>query len=200
MAGRSKSLLQSLYDWVIAWAKTPHANVALFFIAVAESSFFPVPPDVLLIAMGIARPKRAFFYAAICSVGSVIGGILGYFIGWEFMATIGQKIIAFYRLTAKYQQVQHLYQTYDVLAIGLAGFTPLPYKLFTITAGAFKINFLSFVLTSLVARSARFFLVGSTLYFFGQGLETFIDRYFNWLVTGFTVLFVGGYFCLKWLF
>ncbi len=199
MVGRNNPL-KSLYDWVIAWAKTPHAKVALFFIAVAESSFFPVPPDALLIAMGIARPKRSLFYAAICSVGSVIGGILGYFIGWEFMATIGQKIIAFYGLTDKYQQVQHLYQTYDVLAIGLAGFTPLPYKLFTITAGAFKISFLSFVLTSLVARSTRFFLVGSSLYFLGQGVQTFIDRYFNWLVTCFTLLFVCGYFCLKWLF
>ncbi len=199
MVGQNNPL-RSIYNWVISWAETSHASVALFFVALAESSFFPIPPDVLLMPMSIARPKKSFSFAAVCSVGSVIGGVLGYFIGWQLMASVGYKIISLYGLTQKYLQVQHLYQTYDVLAIGLAGFTPLPYKLFTITAGAFKLSFFPFLITSIVARSARFFLVAGFFYVFGERVQTFINRYFNWLATAFAALFVCGYFCIKWLF
>ncbi|MCD6320313.1 MAG: DedA family protein [Candidatus Desulfofervidaceae bacterium] len=189
-----------LYTWVVHWAHTPYAGVALFGIAVAESAFFPIPPDALLIPISVARPQKGIFYAGLCTLGSVLGGILGYFIGWQFMTTLGQKIIQIYGLTAKYYYIQHLYQTYDVWAIGLAGFTPLPYKLFTISAGAFKINFLSFVVTSILARGARFFLVGGTLYVLGEQIQRFIERYFNWLATSFAIMLVVGYLCVKCFF
>jgi len=194
------NFLKRLYDWVTHWAQTPHANGALFTIAVAESSFFPIPPDVLLITMGVSQPKKGFFYATLCTLGSVLGAILGYFIGWQFMALIGEKIIHLYGLSYKYLQVQHLYRNYDVWAIALGGFTPLPYKLFTISAGAFKINFLSFVIVSLVARGLRFFLVGGVFYIWGQQVQKIIEKYLNWLATGFATLVILGYICIKCLF
>ena len=199
MAGQS-NFLKRLYKWVIAWAQTPYANSALFGVAIAESSFFPIPPDPLLITMTVAQPKKGFFYALLCTIGSVLGGILGYIIGWQFMATIGQKIINFYGLTEKYIKVQTLYQTYDIWAISIAGFTPLPYKLFTISAGAFKISFLPFVITSFFARGARFFLVGGILYIYGKKIQIFIEHYFNWLATGFTIMLILGYICIKAFF
>ena len=183
----------------MAWIQTPYGLWALFLIAVAESSFFPIPPDVFLIALCIAVPGRSFFYAAICSAGSVLGGGLGYGLGLGFMDTIGIRILNWYGLMAKYEVVQSLYRQYDAWAVGAAGFTPLPYKLFTITAGAFKINFATFMLVSLLARSARFFLVAGFIYKFGAPVRTFIERYFNLLATLFFILLVGGFLLIKWL-
>ena len=134
-------MLRRMYDWVIRWAETPYGDWALFVIAFAESSFFPIPPDVLLIALGIAIPKKSLRYALLCSVGSVLGGCFGYLIGWQFMAGFGDKIINLYGFGDKYSYIQDLFMKYDAWAIGIAGFTPIPYKIFTIAAGAFKINF-----------------------------------------------------------
>jgi membrane protein YqaA with SNARE-associated domain len=199
MVGQN-NYLKRLYYWIIKWAQTSYAVGALFALAVAESFFFPIPPDVLLIAMAIARPKKSFFYAGLCTLGSVLGGILGYFIGWQFMVTIGEKIIQFYNLGDKYLEVQHLYQIYDIWAVGIGGFTPLPYKLFTISAGVFKINIFSFILASFVARGLRFFLVGGIFHIWGQKAQIIIERYFNWLATGFATMLILGYFFIKWLF
>ena len=193
-------MLRRLYDWVLHWAETPYGSWALFLLAFCESSFFPIPPDVLLIALGVALPKKALRYAWICSVGSVLGGCLGYLIGWQFMANLGQRIIAFYGLSQKVAYIQSLYMAYDAWAIGIAGFTPIPYKVFTISAGAFQINFSVFVIASIVSRSARFFLVGGLLYIFGAKIQAFIDRYFNMLAVAFTVLLVAGFVIIKLVF
>ena len=193
-------MLRRLYDWVLQWAETPYGNWALFLLAFCESSFFPIPPDVLLIALAVAIPKKAFRYALICSVGSVLGACLGYLIGWQFMASIGQRIIAFYGLAQKVAYIQSLYMAYDAWAIGIAGFTPIPYKVFTISAGAFQINFSVFLIASIISRSARFFLVGGLIYIFGAKIQGFIDRYFNMLAVAFTVLLVAGFVIIKLVF
>jgi len=192
-------MFRRLYDWVIHWAQTPYGIWVLFFVAFAESSFFPVPPDPLLIAMAIARPKAALKFAMVCSLGSVLGGCVGYLIGWQFMASIGDRIVALYGLTDKVAHIEALYSQYDAWAVGIAGFTPIPYKVFTISAGAFHINFAVFVLASAFSRSARFFLVGSLILIFGAKIQPFIDKYFNILVVVFTVLLVASFVVIKYL-
>ncbi len=194
-----KGWLRRLYDQCLVWIQTPYGVWALFLIALAESSFFPIPPDVFLIALAIATPKKSFRYATICAVGSVIGGGLGYGLGLGFMDTIGVRILDWYGLHEKYEVVRELYQQYDALAVGAAGFTPLPYKLFTITAGAFRIDFTTFMLVSLLSRSARFFLVAAFIYRFGAPVRTFIERYFNLLSILFFILLIGGFLAIKWL-
>jgi membrane protein YqaA with SNARE-associated domain len=191
-------MLRRLYDWILSWAETPYGAWALFLLAFCESSFFPIPPDVLLIALAVAVPKKSLKYALICSAGSVLGGCFGYLIGWHFMASIGSPIVAFYGLGAKVEYIGALYKKYDAWAVGIAGFTPIPYKVFTIAAGVFKINFSVFVLTSLVSRSARFFIVGGLIYVFGAKIQGFIDKYFNILAVAFTVLLVLGFVGIKY--
>jgi membrane protein YqaA with SNARE-associated domain len=191
-------VLRRLYDWVLHWAKTPYGTWALFLLAFCESSFFPIPPDVLLIALAVALPKKAFKYALVCSVGSLLGGCLGYLIGWQFMVDLGDGIIRFYGLQDKYEYIRRLYVTYDAWAVGIAGLTPIPYKVFTITAGAFRINFVVFLVASAVSRSARFFLVGGLIYLFGPKIQSFIDRYFNTLVIVFVILLVLGFIVIKY--
>lgn len=192
-------MMRRLYNWVLHWAETPYGAWALFILAFSESSFFPIPPDVLLIALAIGKPEKSLKFAGLCATGSVLGGIVGYFIGWQFMAAIGERIVAFYGLTEKIVQIELLYNQYDAWAVGIAGFTPIPYKVFTITAGAFKIDFLVFVLASAVSRSARFFLLGLLIYVFGPSIQSFIDRYFNILAVAFTVLLVAGFVVIKLL-
>ncbi|GAB4535850.1 MAG: YqaA family protein [Thermodesulfovibrionia bacterium] len=192
--------LKRLYDWVLHWAETPYAVPALFILALAESSFFPVPPDVLLITLAISIPKRAFGYATICTVGSVLGGMLGYLIGLKLIDTIGMPIITFYGAMDRYSEIQSLYMKYDAWAVGIAGFTPIPYKVFTIAAGAFKINFPVFVLASIAGRAGRFFLVSGLIYFFGPSIKTFIDKYFNLLTFVFFALLIGGFLLVRYIF
>jgi len=193
-------MLRRLYDWVLHWAETPYGGWALFALAFCESSFFPIPPDILLIALAVGVPKKSLRYALICSIGSVLGGCLGYLIGWQFMAALGNRIIAFYNLADKVSLIADMFRTYDAWAIGIAGFTPLPYKVFTISAGMFEINFPVFLLASAVSRSARFFIIGGLIYIFGPAIQAFIDRYFNILAVSFTVLLVAGFILLRYLF
>jgi membrane protein YqaA with SNARE-associated domain len=192
--------IRQIYDRSLLWVQSPSGVWALFFIAVAESSFFPIPPDIFLMILCLAAPGKAFRYAAICAAGSVLGGMLGYGLGLGFMDTIGVKILGWYGLQDKYEVVQNLYRQYDALAVGAAGFTPLPYKLFTITAGAFKINFVTFVLVSILSRSARFFLVAAFIYKFGPPVKHFIERYFNLLTIIFFILLIGGFLLIKLFF
>ncbi|MEN8231813.1 MAG: VTT domain-containing protein [Thermodesulfobacteriota bacterium] len=192
--------IRQIYDRSLLWVQSPSGVWALFFIALVESSFFPIPPDIFLIVLCIAIPKKSFRYAAICTVGSVVGGVIGYGLGLGFMDTIGVKILDWYGLQDKYEVVQNLYRQYDALALGAAGFTPLPYKLFTITAGAFKINFVTFILVSLLSRAARFFLVAAFIYKFGAPVRHFIERYFNLLSILFFILLVGGFLVVKLFF
>ena len=189
--------LRRLYDWVQHFAETPYGLWALFLLAFAESSFFPVPPDILLIALAVSIPSKAFRYALICSVGSVLGGIFGYVIGYQFMEFIGFGILNFYGLTDKYESVAELYNRYNAWAVGIAGFTPIPYKVFTISAGAFKINFGVFLLASIVSRSARFFIVAGLIYVFGAQIRAFIEKYFNILAVIFVLLLVAGFILIR---
>jgi membrane protein YqaA with SNARE-associated domain len=153
-----------------------------------------------LIALAVAVPAKAIRYALVCSVGSVLGGALGYLIGWQFMAAIGERIVAFYGLEGKVHFIEGVYQRYDAWAVGIAGFTPIPYKVFTIAAGMFKVNFWVFMIASLVSRSARFFLLGGLIYAFGPRIQRFIDRYFNTLAVVFCVLLVLGFILIRYLF
>lgn len=190
-------MLRRVYDWVLHWAETPYGTWALFALAFCESSFFPIPPDVLLITLSVVLPKKSLRYALVCSVGSILGGCFGYLIGWQFMATVGDAIIRFYGLTDKYEYIQQLYSLYDAWVVGIAGFTPIPYKVFTITAGAFRINFVVFLLVSAVSRSGRFFIVGGLIYLFGPKIQTFIERYFNTLAIAFVTLLILGFVVIK---
>lgn len=197
---QKRSWMHRLYAWVSHWLTTPYGIWALFLVAVAESSFFPIPPDVFLMALSLNEPRRSFRFASICSVGSVLGGMLGYGLGFWFMEGIGNHIITLYGLTDKYQVVQQLYQQYDAWAVGAAGFTPLPYKLFTITAGAFRLDFPTFVAVSLISRSARFFLVAGLIYRYGTPIKGFIVKYLNLLTIVFLILLILGFAAIKLLF
>jgi membrane protein YqaA with SNARE-associated domain len=190
-------MLKRLYHWVLHWAKTPYGTWALFVLAFCESSFFPIPPDVLLIALCVALPAKSFKYALVCSVGSLLGGCLGYYIGWQFMMSIGDAIIRFYGLQDKYEYIQQLYTAYDAWAVGIAGLTPIPYKVFTITAGAFHINFVVFAVASAVSRALRFFAIGVLIYIFGPKIQSFIERHFNILAVVFVVLLILGFVVIK---
>lgn len=194
-----KNPIRWLYDWVLSWAETPFGGWALFVLAFAESSFFPVPPDVLLIALAISIPAKSFKYAAIASFGSVSGGCFGYLIGLGCYEAIGRYIIGFYGIEESSQKVGKLYAENTFLAVAIAGFTPIPYKVFTIAAGLFRVNFPIFVLASLISRSARFFLVATLIYLVGPKAKTFIDRYFNLLTILFMLLLVLGFLILEWL-
>ncbi len=193
-------LLRKTYDWILHWSATKHALPALAILSFAESSFFPIPPDVLLIAMAVAVPLKAFRFAAVCSVASVLGGMFGYLLGWQFMDLVGIRIVEFYHLQAQWDKIGGWYKEYNAWAVGAAGFTPLPYKVFTLAAGAFEINFPVFVLASLVSRSARFFIVAGLIYKFGAPIKVFIEKYFNILSIVFIVLLFAGFVLVKYIF
>ena len=178
-----------IFEWIDQIAASPHPGMWLFILAFAESSFFPIPPDVLLITLGVATPEKAILFGLICTVASVLGGGLGYVIGLYG----GRPLL--YRLfkESKVQAVENLYDRYNAWATGIAGLTPIPYKVFTIGGGAFKINFKIFMLASLASRSLRFMAEGVLLYFFGAPIKDFLYQWFNWLSIAFVVLLVGGF-------
>jgi membrane protein YqaA with SNARE-associated domain len=194
-----RDFLFSLKLWVENFADKPYAGIALFIIAFAESSFFPIPPDVLLIAIALLKPRLSFRYALICSIGSVLGGMFGYLIGFQFYELIGKKIIEFYHLQQQYDAVKTMYDKNAFVAIAIAGFTPIPYKVFTIAAGTFQVSFPTLVIASALSRPARFFLVGGLIYFFGPRVKTFIDKYFDWLTIAFVILLILGFVLIKYL-
>jgi membrane protein YqaA with SNARE-associated domain len=189
--------MRRLKAWVEGYAERPHAEWALFAIAFAESSFFPIPPDVLLIAMAVMVPAKAFRYAVICSLGSVLGGVFGYYIGWAFFETVGQPILKFYGAMGHYENVRVLYNDHAFWAILAAGFSPIPYKVFTIAAGTFNVSLMTLIIASVISRSARFFLVAGLFYFFGAPIKKFIDKYFEILTVVFLVLLVGGFVAVR---
>jgi membrane protein YqaA with SNARE-associated domain len=186
---------EGLVGWVISWASTPYGGAALFLNAVAESSFFPLPPDVLLIALSIIRPHFSFGYAAICSVGSVLGGVLGYFLGLKGGRPLLQRLISEERI----RFVERYYQKYDIWAVGIAGFTPIPYKAFTISAGVFDLDLKRFVLVSLVSRSARFFLVGLVIFIFGETAKLYLTKYSGTFSIAFIALLILGFLAIRYI-
>ncbi len=192
-------LLRRAYDWVLHWAETPYGMPALFLLAFAESSFFPIPPDVLLIALCISAPSRAFRFALVASLGSVFGGITGYALGMTFWGLLNPL---FYRYVPgfspdSFARVQQLFATYDFWTVFTAGFTPIPYKLITLGAGVFQIHFGMFVFASLISRSLRFFLVAWLLKRYGAAMRSMIEKYFNLLSILFVILLLGGFLVLK---
>jgi len=192
--------VRKLYDWVIHWGRTTHAQIALFLIAFAESSFFPVPPDVLLIAMVLADDRRWIRFSLICLAGSVLGGMAGYLIGYAFWQATSGFFFQYVFSVETFERVRHLFQQYDFWAVFAAGFTPIPYKVFTIASGVWAIHFPVFVLASVLSRGGRFFLVAGLLRIFGPKIKSFIDRYFNLLTIVFVVLLIGGFVVVKyWL-
>ncbi|HPA52215.1 MAG TPA: YqaA family protein [Thermoanaerobaculia bacterium] len=191
--------LRATYDWTMRWADKPHALAALFLIAVVESSVFPIPPDVLLIAIVAASPRLWLRSAALCTLGSVIGAAGGYLIGTAFMATLGQRIVEFYNAQHHWAKVVELYNgEWGIWFLAAAAFTPIPYKVATIAAGATGMAFVPFLLVSLVGRAARFFLVAALLRVFGPAIRRTLEKNFDLAALAFLVLLVGGFLALKY--
>lgn len=192
--------LHKLYHWTLSWASHPYAPVALFIIAVLESSVFPIPPDILLIAMVIALPLHWLRLAFITTIASVLGGMLGYLIGLSFYETVGQAIVEFYNASELVAAIGERYSSYAFMTVFTAAFTPIPYKVITISAGFFKISFWTLVFASIIGRGLRFFLLALLLRIFGERIKNFIHQYFNILTVVFLVLLIGGFAALKFLF
>ncbi|RCK76661.1 MAG: lipoprotein B [Ignavibacteriae bacterium] len=193
-------ILHRMKVWVENFASKPYSLHALFWIAFIEASFFPIPPDVLLIALAVEAPKRSFKFALICTLGSVTGAYLGYLIGYSFFEIIGKPILNFYGILEKFEAVLSLYQQNGFWALFVAGFTPIPYKVFTIAAGFNQtIDLWTLTIGSFIGRASRFFLVGGLLYIFGPQIKSFIDKYFDKLSIAFVVLLVLGFIAIKWI-
>ena len=192
------AFLHRIKAWVEGFAQKPNALWALFIIAFVESSFFPIPPDVLLIALAVTNPKKSFLYAGICMLGSVCGAFLGYYIGYAFFETIGSGILEFYGVSEQFQSVLDRYRENAWLTIFVAGFTPIPYKVFTIAAGFREtIDLGTLALASFVGRGARFFLVGGLLYFFGPRMKEYLDKHLEKLTLALAILFIAGILLVK---
>lgn len=258
----TRNPVKRLYNWVIHWAATPYGVLALFIISFVESSFFPVPPDILLIALCVAVPRKWAWFAVVCTLASITGGLAGYGIGFFLSDSVGNFLLnwigvltvhggsemassfinhadiidnlsssnpRFALLADELRRVGELLSSskdyllsasdkgmwlrgealgwyngpWGTWAVAISGFTPIPYKVFTITAGVFEMNVAAFLIASAIGRGARFFLIsaliGLTYHLYGDKLPQFIDRYFNWLAIAFVILLVGGFLFLKLL-
>lgn len=200
------NIVKRLYDWMLSWGESRWGAVALFLFAFAESSFFPIPPDVLLIALCLGAVARSFRFAAICTAGSILGAMLGYAIGFFAWQTTAGEYTALAHFffnhvfsVEAFEKVGALYDQYNFWIVFTAGFTPLPYKIFTITGGLFHINFVMFLIASIISRGLRFFLIAGLIWKFGAPIKGFIDEYFNLLAIAFTVLLVGSFFLLGYV-
>jgi membrane protein YqaA with SNARE-associated domain len=192
-------MLRRLYDWVMELAGHRHAEPALAAVSFIESSVFPIPPDVMLMPMAFARPDRAFRYAAVATVASVVGGLLGYAIGYFLFETVGQAIIDFYGLSAQFQEFATRYNEHGLAIVFFAGLTPFPYKVITIASGVTALNLWQFTIASIVSRGMRFFMVAGLIYWFGPPVRAFIERYLGWMTLAFGVLLVGGFAAARYL-
>ena len=192
-----------LYDWVIHFADTKHGTTALFALSFAESSFFPIPPDVLLGPLALGAPKKWLKFALACSIASVLGGILGYCIGMFLWQAIGSWIFANLGVVGlteeNFEIFQAKYDKWNYWIVFTCGFTPLPYKVCTISAGVAKINFIAFLIASTVSRTARFFIVAGLMGWKGEKIRPFIEKYFNWFSLAFVALLIGGFLVIKLL-
>ncbi|MBX3584348.1 MAG: DedA family protein [Rhizobiaceae bacterium] len=193
-------MLRRLYDWTMALARTRHAERSLAGISFAESSFFPIPPDVLLIPMVLAEPRKWFRFALVCTVASVLGALLGYFIGAVLFDTIGQRVIAFYRAENAFQSIQQWYDNWGAWGILFGAVTPFPYKILTIFSGFAGFNLLTLVVVSIIGRGFRFFLVAWLLRKFGEPIRLFIEKHLGLLFTLFMVLLIGGFIAVRYVF
>jgi membrane protein YqaA with SNARE-associated domain len=193
-------MMRRLYDWMMRMAGHKKAPQALFWVAFIESSVFPIPPDVMLIPMILAQRAKAFLYATICLAGSVIGGVAGYAIGYYLFDLIGEPVLRVYGYGEKYQQTADLFNEWGPWILIAKGWTPFPYKVLTIAAGAFKMSIVPFILASIVARAMRFYLVAALLYWFGEPIRDFIEKRLSLVTTAFVILLVGGFVAVKYVF
>lgn len=201
---RRRGPLRRLYDWVLHWADTPYGTPALAALSFAESSFFPIPPDVLLIALCLGNRERAFRFAFWCSIASVLGGMAGYAIGALLWEGTGLQQFFFDYVPGftheLFEQVQRHYQQWDFWIVFVAAFTPIPFKVITITAGVFGINFPMFLIASAVGRSARFYLVAYLLHRFGAPVQRVLDKHLGWITLAIALAGIGGFVALKYVF
>jgi membrane protein YqaA with SNARE-associated domain len=192
-------MIRRLYDWTLSLAGHPRALWALAVVAFVESSVFPIPPDVLMIPMIIAAPRRAFLIAAVAMVASVLGGLFGYWIGHALFDSIGGPVLAFYGKDVYFDEFALTYNDWGAWAVLIAGVTPFPYKVVTILSGATGLNIWVFLVASVIARGLRFFLVAGLLWKFGPPIREFIERRLGLMFTLFVGLLVGGFAVLRYL-
>ena len=193
-------MLRRLYDWTMGLAARRHALSAMAAVSFVESSFFPIPPDVLLIPMVLAAPRRAWLIATVCTVASVLGGAFGYAIGLFLLEAIGQPILDLYGHGDSFAAFAAAFNEQGWWLVFGAGLTPFPYKVITIASGATGLNFLTFMVASVAARGGRFFIVAGLLYFFGDRIRAFIERWLGPLFVLFVVFLVGGFFAIRYVF
>lgn len=201
MVPESRNPLRRLYDWMLSFANKPSGPVALGGITFAESSVFPIPPDPLLVALSLGAPRKALRFGAICTVASVVGGAAGYLLGWLFWEALGGFFFTYVPgfTPEAFATVQELYNRWGFWAVFLAGITPLPYKVFTLSAGVFQISFPIFMVASMLSRGLRFFVIAGLVYRYGEPIAGFIDRHFASLSWAFGILLVGGFVALRYL-
>jgi len=192
-------MLRKLYDWTLNLAARPNATRALAVVSFAESSFFPVPPDVLLIPMVLAQRHRAWFIAGVCTIASVLGGLAGYAIGFYLFETIGRWVIDLYGLQEKAEQFHVFYDQWGLWVILIKGLTPIPFKIITIMSGAAHFDLLTFFLASIVTRGARFFLVAALLKRFGPPIQAFIEKRLTLVFLAFLAALIGGFVAVSYL-
>ncbi len=193
------NFLKRTYNWTLEKAQHKNAKWYLSLISFAESSFFPIPPDILLIPMALASKANALFYAFICTLFSVLGGILGYAIGYFFYNSVGIYIVDFYHLENSFNIFESYYKEFGILIVLGAGITPFPYKFITIASGVFGLNIFLFIIVSIIGRGLRFYLIAILLYFFGEKIKLIIDKYFNVLTIVFFILLGGSVFIIRFL-
>ncbi len=192
-------MLRRVYEWTLSLAASPFALWALAVISFVESSVFPIPPDVLLIPMVIARPSRAWVIAGVCTLASVAGGAFGYFIGWGLFEQVGRPVLQFYGKAARFEEFSATYNAWGAWAVLIAGVTPFPYKVITILSGATGLNFWVFMVASAIARGLRFFLIAALLWKFGAPVRDFIDRRLGLVFTVGIAGLLGGFFALRYV-
>lgn len=192
-------MIRRLYDWTIALAESPHALWALAIVAFLESSVFPIPPDLLMIPMILARPSKAFLIATIALVASVIGGLLGYYIGAALFDTVGRPVLEFYGKDAYFDGFAARYNEWGAWAVLIAGITPFPFKVITILSGATALSLPVFLISAIVARGLRFFIVAALLWKFGDPIRQFIEKRLGLIFALFVVLLLGGFYLVKYL-
>lgn len=192
-------MLKKLYDWTLGLAAHPHAVVWLAVVAFVESSVFPIPPDVLLIAMVLAARQRAWRFATVCTIASAAGGLAGYAIGYFLFETVGRPVLAFYNAEAAFAEFQSAYNNWGAWIVAGAGFTPFPYKVITIASGVTQLDLATFTVASTVSRGARFFLVAALLWHFGPPIRRFLEANLALVTTVFFVLLLGGFVIVRYL-
>ena len=195
-----RRVLYHLYTWTLSLAAHPRANWALALVAFAESSFFPIPPDVMVVPMVLANRARALWIAAICTAASVAGGIAGYLIGALAFEAVGRLLIEFYGAASEFERFREWYGEWGLAIVFAAGLTPLPYKVFTIASGVAALNPLVFVAGSIVSRGIRFFAEAGLLWLYGEPIRAFIEGNLKLVTTLFVVVLVGGFLLVRFVF